>query len=309
MRIAGLLTAVLALGAQDKVELRSRFKKGEKVSPKLEQKIVLSLEQIPDQFKEMFGNKPLDLKVWGTLDLEVKDVAADGTAKLEGRFKTLQGKGNFLQNEVDYTYDSSKPPPDRKDEEEDDESQGPAGMDPVVLLKRLSTQVITLKISELGKVELEGDFGRGGAIAGQLFQLNGLVGVLPKEKVGAGEKWTSADTLSIPGAPFKIALKSENVVEKILAEKSGEVAVIRTKTSVATSESDSSDDENNMFNIKATMTGGGEGTTHFSVSSGRPTKAQSDLKIKIKATLDDPQGGDPLEFKATLERTQKIEME
>lgn len=312
MRYLGVLAGFLALGAgaqesQDKVLLRAKFKKGEKLAVKLDQKLVLTLEQIPDQFKEMLGNKPLDLKITGTVDVEVKEVADDGTAKLEGKFRVLNAKGNVFVNEVDYSYDSSKPQPRTDDGGEGD--PGAFGMDPTAMLRQLSTQVITLKVTELGKVDVEGNFGQGGGgMAAQLFSLNGLVGTFPKEKVGAGDKWNSSDGMMIPGAQFKVTIKSENTVEKLDARKSGSVAVVKTKATVGTSESDSSD-QGSMFNLKATMTGGGDGTTEFAVETGRPRKSESDLKIKITATMDDPQGGSALEFKATLERGQKIEIE
>ena len=175
------------------------------------------------------------------------------------------------------------------------------------MLQQLATQVVTLKVSPLGKVDVEGNFGQGGGIVSQLFNMNGLVGTLPKEKVGAGDKWNATDAMTIPGAQFKISLKSENTVEKFEKEKDEQIAVIKTKASVGSS-SDESSDQGSMFNLKATMTGGGEGTTRFRVTAGRAKSAESDLKVKITAKMDDPQGGDPLEFKAALERTQKIEM-
>jgi hypothetical protein len=92
--------------------------------------------------------------------------------------------------------------------------------------------------------------------------------------------------------------------------KEDEVAVVKTKFTVGTAsdESEPEGEEGNMFNLKAKMTGGGEGTTQFSVGTGRTRSANNKLNVKINATMDSPQGGDPLEFEATLKFEQENEI-
>lgn len=313
MRHVAAVAGLLALGfgwtgsaqeSTDKQLLRNRFTKGEKLTMKLVQKMNLKLEQIPEQFKEMLGNEPLKLEISGVLDVQVKSVGEDGTAVLEGKFKTLDAKGNVFVNDVDYHYDASKPPEKQPDPQDDPAT--PYGIDPVGMLRQLATQVVTVKVGELGKIEVEGNFGQTGGIVTQLFSLNGLMGALPKEKVGAGDKWTATDGMTIPGAQFKIGIKSENTVDKFLKVKDEEVAVVKTKATVTTSSDES--DQGSMFNLKATMTGGGEGTAFFSVTRGRAKSSENELKVKISATMDDPQGGNPIEFKAVLDRSQKMEI-
>lgn len=134
------------------------------------------------------------------------------------------------------------------------------------------------------------------------------MGALPKEKVGAGDKWESKDSLSMPGMnQFKVSLKAKNELEKF--EDGGKTAVITTKLSVGTVADESEDPGANMFNLKAKMTGEGEGKTKYNVEAGRAAHSQNKVKVKITATMDNPQGGDALEFKAVLSIEQENTIE
>jgi hypothetical protein len=139
------------------------------------------------------------------------------------------------------------------------------------------------------------------------------MGSLPKEKVGVGDKWKATDQLTIPGiGQMKINLKSENTYEKKETVGDQECALIKSKFTIGTTADeggkDDGSDGGSMFNLKTKMTGDGEGQTHFAVKAGRTAKTANKLSVKINATMDDPQGGDPLEFKGTLKIDQEHEL-
>lgn len=303
----GLVLAIAGFGQDttDKQEWRIKFKRGETVTVDIQQKISLKLEQIPEEYQEMLGDELFNLDFTGSLAFEVKDLAEEGTATLEGKFKKMRAKGNAMANDIDYEYDAEKPQPDPQPDE-GDEPGAPNGMDPTQMLRTLATQTLTLKVDALGKVELQGAATQGGGLANQLFNLNGVMGVLPKEAVGIGDKWKSTDTFAIPGLEqFKIGLRAENTVEKFAK---GDVAVVKTKLTAGTIGDETDSPDGSMFNFKMKMTGEGSGTTEFAVGAGRVRTSENKLSVKITATADNPQGGDELEFKATLaiERRHKI---
>lgn len=305
MRYALLVLALTLPGyaqdSTDKQELRNKFEKGQTLKLDIKNKMSLKLEQIPAEFQEMLGDEPFNMDFAGQVELEVKEVAEDGTATLEGKFKKMDVKGNAFVNEIDFHWKEGDTVP------EPEEGGGAFGMDPAAMLAQLATQTLSLKVSNLGKIEFQGDQGQAGGMLNQLLSLNGMMGALPKDKVGAGDTWKSKDQLSIPGAgSFVINLHAENKIDKF----EGDDAVVKTKLTVGTAQDESATpDEGNMFNLKAKMTGGGEGQTKFSVKAGRVSHAQNSVNVKITATMDNPQGGDALEFKAALKIEQEHKIE
>lgn len=305
MRYAMLVLALTLPGyaqdTTDKQELRNRFEKGQKLKMDLKNTMALKLEQIPAEFQEMLGNDLFTIEFAGVAELEVKEVAEDGTATLEGKFKKIDAKGNVMVNELDFHWKEGDAVP------EPEEGGGAFGMNPNEMLAQLATQTLSLKVTNLGKIEWLGDAAQGGGMLNQIFSVNGLMGSLPKEKVGPGDTWKSKDELAIPGlSSFKVNLHSENKVEKF----EGDDAVIKTKITVGTAQDETAEpDQGSMFNLKAKMTGSGEGSTKFDVKGGRTRHAQNSVNVKITATMDNPQGGDALEFKATLKIEQEHKIE
>jgi len=278
----------------DKFELRCKFKRGERITAQMRQKMNVRFDQIPEEYQPIFGDEPLEVTLSGILYLEVKEVAESGSAKLEARVHRIKGKGLALANEFDYDYDADQP----RSDPEPAEGEVPGGIDPVNLLHQVATQVIPIQIDPRGKFELQGDSGLPAELLNQFFNLNGLMGELPKEKVGVGDSWKSGQTLTIPGFDqLKIPVTAVNTVEKV-AE--GDVAEIGTKLSVGTVSDAIEQPEARMYNLKAKLTGEGAGTTHFSLGTGRVRDSKNRATVKILITADDPQGGDPIEFKATL---------
>lgn len=305
--LALFLLAVGTGGAQestDKQELRCKFKQGEKFTIRLLQKMGLKLEQIPEQYREMFGDEPFDLDLSGTLTLEVKTVAENGSATLDAKFQKLKAKGHALANEIDYDYDADKPR-DKKPDEGNDPGT-PGGIDPAQLLEKLATQTLVLKADPRGKFEIQSDTGMTNEMMNEFFNLNGLMGELPKEKVGAGDSWKSKQTLMLPGIEqFKIRIRAENTVEKFATVKGEQVATVKTKLTIGTLADEKDEPEGSLYNLKTKMTGEGSGTTQFSVDAGRARNAKNQATVKVTVTMDNPEGGDAIEFKGTL----KIEQE
>jgi len=306
MRTAALGT-ILALFAMaqdttEKQELRFKLQKGEKLSVEIQQKMALKLEQIPEEYQEMFGEELFRLDFTGVLELEVRDVAEGGAASLEGKFRKMKAKGHAMINEIDYEYDADKAQPDRIP---DEDPGTPYGMDPTQALEMLATQTLNLKVDPFGKLDLEGASEGSGEMASLLLSLNGAMGTLPKESVGVGDKWKSTETITLPAlAQFKIGLRSENTVERFTDDST---AVIRSKLSVGTIGDETDSPDGGLFKTK--MTGEGSGTANFSVKAGRVRSAESALKVKITATIGNPQDGSDSEFKGTLEIDRKHRIE
>src|SRR5438128_1939321 len=83
-----------ARGRQDeKSELRYGFKKGEKFPLKLTYAMGVKLDKVPEAFQGVLSDEPVNLKLEGTLDMEVKEVTESGKAVLEGTWKTMKAKG------------------------------------------------------------------------------------------------------------------------------------------------------------------------------------------------------------------------
>src|SRR5438105_2067355 len=103
--VAATLVCVLSVAAQEgKSELRYGFKKGEKFPLKLTYAMGVKLDKVPEAFQGVLSDEPVNLKLEGTLDMEVKDVAENGKATLEGTWKLMKAKGAVMVNDVDFSY-------------------------------------------------------------------------------------------------------------------------------------------------------------------------------------------------------------
>ena len=124
-----LLMAALLLAlplAQDKVELRWKWVKGQELVYKSSQKT--SLE---------FGGQPMDQAMGYTYSLTVEDVAASGEATIKVKYLAIFTRGNGPQGEFDYDSEKDKEAP----------KEGPAAMQ-----AKMVGQTFTMKMTPVGKV-------------------------------------------------------------------------------------------------------------------------------------------------------------
>src|SRR5688572_20703771 len=110
-RLMAVVIGALALAAapQDgKRELRYAFTKGETFPYALKYAMGVKVDKVPEIFQGVLPEDLLDLKIEGLLDVKVTEVAADGSATLEGTWKKLTAKGHMLVNDVDFKFDADK---------------------------------------------------------------------------------------------------------------------------------------------------------------------------------------------------------
>jgi hypothetical protein len=307
------LFAVAASGAQDeKSQLRYGFKKGEKFPMKMTYGMGVKLDKVPEAFQGVLSDEPINLKLEGTLDMEVKDVAENGKAVLEGTWKTMKAKGAVMVNDVDFNYDSEKKDavkPKKKEEGEDPGLQGFFDLEDQ--LRKTATQPLKLTVDDRGKVTVDGASAKGmGEMNAMFLSMNGLMGALPKDKVGQGDTWKEETKLSMPGVggAVDIRVKSENKWESTETVEGKPFAVIKSKFAVGGDVKAEGEGDNNPFNIKMKTVGDGEGKTSFAVKGGFASKVQGALKVKVSATVPNPGGGDDMDIKATLKIEQSLEI-
>jgi hypothetical protein len=302
--LATLALAVLLSGLQDKTELRYSLKKGEKLSFGLNHGISVKLDKVPEILQGVVTEDPITVKFEGVVDMEVTEVADDGTAKLSGKWRTAKAKGHVMVNDIDFDYDAAKADaqPKKKDPAEDPALAGFGD-----LQDQLATMVRTpLKISvdPQGKVSLVEGSGRLGEIESAFRSLNGLMGPLPKGKVGKGDSWKDELKLGMPGVGGNVDIKilSENTVDSTEKADGKDLYVIKSKYTVG--KRDEAGAPAAGVEVKIKTEGEGEGKTHFSLTDGRALKSASTLRVKVSATIPNPGGGEDMDLKAQL----KIEM-
>jgi hypothetical protein len=307
MKRTALATMVFAFGltalAQDgKSELRYSLKKGEKLSFALSHGLSVKLDKVPEILQGVVTEDPINVKFEGVVDMEVLEVAEDGTAKLSGKWRSAKAKGHVMVNDIDFDYDAAKADdkPKKKDPAEDPALAGFGD-----LQDQLATMVRTpLKISvdALGKVSLVEGSGKLGEIESAFRSLNGLMGPLPKAKVGKGDTWKDELKLGMPGVGGNVDIKirSENTVDAAEKADGKDVFVIKSKFSVGKLPGEKDDAPAAGIEVKIKTEGEGEGKTIFSLTDGRALKSTSALRVKVSATIPNPGGGDDMDLKAQL---------
>ncbi|MBI2932858.1 MAG: hypothetical protein HYY16_14530 [Planctomycetes bacterium] len=311
MVLAGLLVAswgvsAFSQDAKDKVELRYAFPKGERVTFALTLKMHVKLDEVPEAYQGLTPEEPFDQDFTGEADFEVKDVTAAGVAVLEGKFQKIKAQGSFLGQDFDLSYDRSKDGDTPKGgSPDDDDSGGPGLANPEEFLRKLATATIKLEIDPLGKIKVGGG-GSGMDMASQLFDLGGLTGQLPKDKVGPGDSWKNNDSLTLPGLPFKMRVQGENAFEKVEKVDRHDCAFIQSKFVVGTEKNEDGDDEEMPLAIKPEFEGEGKGRLQFALDAGRPLKNEMSLEVKMTLTLPDPQGGEDTQMKGQFKMEQSI---
>jgi hypothetical protein len=310
-KLTAVLLGALALAAapQDgKRELRYAFTKGETFPYALKYAMGIRLDKVPEVFQGVMGEDPLDLKIDATLDVKVLEVAADGSATLEGTWKKLTAKGHVMVNDVDFSFDADK---------KDDKAKQPAEpADPALdgimnledQLRRATTQPLLLTADPLGRLSVKADGSKAQELEGIFRSLNGMMGALPKEKIAKGDAWKDTTKVSIPaaGSTVDVPISTENVYLSDEDVKGRSCAVLSSKYKVGQVER--KEDPNNVFNVKFQTEGEGEGKTWFNAKDGRAAKTQSLLKVRVNAVIPNPGGGDDIELKATVKMEQAGEL-
>ncbi len=104
--VAAVAVGLLGPTQDGKVELRYRFAAGDKFPMKIRQALSVKLDQVPEALQGILTAEPVDLKIEAALDMEVKEAGAEGSARLEGRWRRISAKGRLLVQDVDYVYDA-----------------------------------------------------------------------------------------------------------------------------------------------------------------------------------------------------------
>src|SRR5687767_14819314 len=117
---------LLSLCAQDKVDLKWKWQKGQELVYKSSQKTLME-----------FGGQPMDQSMGYTYSMTVTDVSADGEATILMKYLAVSTKGMDLQGEYEYDSEKDKEAP----------KEGPAAMQ-----ARMVGQSFTMKMNALGRV-------------------------------------------------------------------------------------------------------------------------------------------------------------
>ena len=296
-----ILAAALTTLQDGKSELRYSLKKGEKLAFSLTHGLSVKLDKVPEILQGVVTEDPIAVKFEGVLDMEVTEVAADGTAKLTGKWRTAKAKGHVMVNDIDFDYDVAKKPEEKAKK---DPAEDPALAGFGDLQDQFATMVRTpLKISVdgLGKVSLVEGSGKLGEIESAFRSLNGLMGPLPKGKVGKGDTWKDEQKLGMPGVGGNVEIKilSENTVDAAEKAEGKDVFVIKSKYTVGKQGGPDNAPAAGV-EVKIKTEGEGEGKTVFSLTDGRALKSTSALRVKVSATIPNPGGGEDMDLKAQL---------
>src|SRR5258708_18924253 len=303
--MTGLMLAfgLTALPAQDaKLELRYAFKKGEKFTYKLVHNLSVRLDKVPEILQGVVPEDPIDVKFEALLDTEVTDVAENGTALLVGTWRTAKAKGHIMVNDIDFDYDAAKAANDKpKKKEEEDRALAGFGDLQDTLGKMVRTP-LKLSVDNLGKVSISEGSGRLGEMESAFRSLNGLMGPLPKEKVGKGDSWKDELKLGMPGVGGNVDIKirSTNTVDAIEKQGDDDTVVVKSKYSVGRLPGEKEEAQPPGIEAKIKTEGEGEGKTTFSITKSRALKSHSLLKFKSTSSIPNQGGGDDLDLKAQL---------
>jgi hypothetical protein len=192
-----LLAAALLLAlplAQDKVELRWKWQKGQEYVYKSSQKTLLE-----------FGGQPMDQQMGYKYSLTVADVAESGEATITVKYLAVITKGTGPTGEYDYDSEKDKEAP----------VEGPAAMQ-----AKMVGQSFTMKMTPAGRVTdvqgydkvleamTKGDGEENAAMRAQLKQMfnnetfkgmmQQMAPPLPDQKVGKTDTWANDFTVKMP---------------------------------------------------------------------------------------------------------------
>lgn len=308
--LAGILVASVALtpsgaiGQDGKLELRYSFTKGEKFTFRLKHGLSVRIDKVPEVLQGVLPEDPIDVKFEGLLDAEVTGVAENGSASVSAVWRTAKAKGHMMVNDIDFDYDAAKDAAKKGDDkpkkEEDPALQGFGDLQDQ--LGKMVRAPLKFTVDTLGKITFADGGGKMGEMESVFRSLNGLMGPLPKDKVGKGDSWKDELKLGMPGVGGNVDIKirSQNTIDA--AEKVGDddCLVVKSKFSVGKLPGEKDDGPAPGIEAKIKTEGEGEGKTYFSTTRNRAIKSQSALKVKVSATIPNPGGGEEMDLKAQL---------
>jgi hypothetical protein len=187
--LAAALLLILAPAVQEKSELRWKWKKGEELVYKSQQKTLL----------ELLG-QPIEQQMAYTYSMTVSEVSETGEATLQVKYLAVAAKGSSPQGEFDYDSEKDKEAP----------ADGPGA-----LHARMVGQSFTMKMDATGRVtDVKGyDKVVEAMMKGeepnpqfkQMFSNDSFKGMmqqmappLPKAKVGKGDPWETDFVVKMP---------------------------------------------------------------------------------------------------------------
>ncbi|HEV3027591.1 MAG TPA: DUF6263 family protein [Planctomycetota bacterium] len=270
-----LLIAALLLvqpAAQDKVELRWKWLKGEELIYKSVQKTQLE-----------FGGQPMDQHMGYTYSLTIADVSESGEATITVKYLAVVTKGNGPTGEYDYDSEKDKEPP----------AEGPAAMQ-----AKMVGQSFSMKMTPTGRVTdvqgydkvleamTKGSGEEAAAVRAQLKQMfnndtfkgmmQQMAPPLPDEKVGKGDSWNNEFQVKMPmigGMSF--TLKSK------LGDLKDNNAHIEQDIKV---ELKGGDKDNPLAGLVEIKDGKGKATSVYSIEKGcfLSQKSSMDMTISVQ---------------------------
>jgi len=306
--LAGVLLA--ASGSQDKVAFRYRFEKGQKLALEIRYSVQVKLEKVPEAFQGLLSETPADLKIEGLLESEVREVAAEGGAALEGRWRTLRAKGAWMLGEVDFHHDAEK------GAEAGGAKKPSSGESPAVLfdleegLRAMARETVRFFVEPSGRVRMRS---AGAPVVGdmseQFLSLNGLMGPFPKEPLGKGDSWKGDEKITMPGVggAMALAVRSENRYEADEPVGGRSCALLRSKFSVGGEGAGRKEDPDNPLPFRLKTSGEGEARTWFSPEEGMSARHQGSLRGDLVVGLPDGGGGE-IELRMVLKIEQGYEV-
>lgn len=264
---------LLCLSAQDKVELRWKWEKGQELVYKSTQKTVME-----------FGGQPLDQQMGFTYSMTVSEVSDGGEATLLVKYLAVTTKGMGPGGEFEYDSEKDKEPP----------ADGPAA-----LQARMVGQSFTMKMNPMGRVTdvkgydkvleamMKGAGDDTGAMRAQLKQMfnndtfkgmmQQMAPPLPETKVGKGDAWANDFVVKMPMVGgMKFATKAK------LSDLQGGQAVIDQDIEVKMVGADDNKD-NPLAGLIEIKDGKGKATATFSVEKGCFVSQKSTMEMKISA--------------------------
>jgi hypothetical protein len=259
---------LLVLSAQDKVELRWKWQKGQELVYKSSQKTLLE-----------FGGQPMDQQMGYTYSMTVTDVAESGEATILMKYLAVATKGSGPQGEYDYDSEKDKEPP----------AEGPASMQ-----AKMVGQTFTMKMTPLGRVtDVQGydkvleammkggpDNPGGRAQLKQMFSNDTFKGMmqqlsppLPEEKVGPGDGWANEFTVKMPmigGMMFSLKSKLSDLKENN-AQIEQDIRV----------ELKGGDKDNPLAGLVEIKEGKGKASSVYSIEKGCFLSQKSTMEMKM----------------------------
>jgi len=261
---------LLSLCAQDKVDLKWKWQKGQELVYKSSQKTLME-----------FGGQPMDQSMGYTYSMTVTDVSADGEATILMKYLAVSTKGMDLQGEYEYDSEKDKEAP----------KEGPAAMQ-----ARMVGQSFTMKMNALGRVTdvqgydkvleamMKGAGDEAAAMKGQLKQMfnnetfkgmmQQMAPPLPETKVAKGDAWANDFTVKMPMiGGMKFATKAK------LVELQNNQATIEQAIDVKMVGAD--DKDNPLAGMVEIKDGKGKATAVFSLEQGCFVTQKSTMEMKI----------------------------